>query len=167
MKGITAACFDVYYHEDYAKACCVVFKKGEGEVIVSDYSEIVREVDEYMPGQFYRRELPCILSVFRKVKEEVDLLITDSFVWLNGGKKGLGAYLYKALDYKIPVIGVAKSHFKDVEKYEEVYRGESNNPLYVSSVGIDLGFAVDFIKNLEGENRLPWVLKLVDKLSRE
>ncbi|MBL4934419.1 endonuclease V [Clostridium sp. YIM B02515] len=167
MKGITAACFDVYYHEDYAKSCCVVFKKEEGEVILSDYSVIVRGVEEYIPGQFYKRELPCILNVFNKVKEDVDLLITDSFVWLNSGKKGLGAHLYKALSYKIPVIGVAKTHFKDAENYEEIYRGESHSPLYVSSVGIELGTAAEFIKNLDGDNRIPWVLKLVDKLSRE
>lgn len=167
MNSITAACFDVYYHEDYAKSCCVVFERGEGEVILSDYSEIIRGVDEYIPGQFYRRELPCILSVYKKVKEDIDLLITDSFVWLNGGKKGLGAYLYKAIDYKVPVIGVAKKYYKDVQNYSEVYRGKSSNPLYVSSVGIDLSLAAEFIKNLDGENRLPWVLKLVDRLSRE
>lgn len=166
MKGITAACFDVYYYKDYAKSCCVVFEKCEGEIILSDYSEVIREINEYVPGQFYRRELPCILSVFRKVREDIDLLITDSFVWLEGGKKGLGAYLYKALDYKIPVIGVAKTYFKNAENYLEVYRGKSMDPLYVSSVGIELSIAAEFIKNLDGEYRIPWTLKLVDKLSR-
>lgn len=166
MKSVTAACFDVYYYNNHAKAGCIVFEKAERERILSSYSEIINRVQEYIPGQFYKRELPCLLAVLEKVNENVDFIIVDSFVWLSDDKKGLGAYLYEALGSSIPVIGVAKSYFKDVKIYKEVYRGESNKPLFISSAGIDLDFAAEFIKSLEGEYKLPKVLKEVDKLSR-
>lgn len=62
---------------------------------------------------------------------------------------------------------MAKTLFKDAENYVEIYRGSSSNPLYVGSVGYDLNSAAEFIIGLEGENRIPWTLKLVDKLTRE
>lgn len=167
MKKGLAVCFDVYYYENYAKAACIVFENSQEEKIISEYSEIIKEVNEYIPGQFYKRELPCILKLLEKVKEDIDLVITDSFVWLEEGKKGLGAYLYEALNTKTAVIGVAKTYFKDSTNYLEVYRGKSNKPLYVSSVGIDLNYSANLIKNLKGSYRFPDILKRVDQLSRE
>lgn len=158
------ACFDVYYYETYAKSCCIVF--NEKEQILSQHSIIVKNIEPYEPGKFYKRELPCILKALEKVEEKIDLIITDSFVLINEHKKGLGAYLYDALDCKVPVIGVAKTFFKDAENYIEIYRGESAKPLYVSSIGINLDYSTDFIKNLKGKFRIPDILREVDRLSR-
>jgi deoxyribonuclease V len=166
MESIVVACFDVYYNENYARASCIVFEKHEEESIIAEYNEIVENISQYIPGQFYKRELPCILKIMEKLKEEIDFIIVDSFVWLNEGRRGLGAYLYKALNCKIPIIGVAKTFYKDSTNYLEVYRGCSNKPLYVSSTGIDLDYAAEFIKNLDGDYRIPKVLKLVDQASR-
>lgn len=167
MKSVIAACFDVYYYENYAKASCVVFQKDEEERILAEYNVLIDEINEYIPGQFYKRELPCILKLLGKVKENLDFIIVDSFVWLNDSKKGLGGYLYEALNCKTPVIGVAKTFFKDSTNYLEVYRGNSNKPLYVSAANLDLNYAAQFIKELNGEYRMPQVLKRVDQLSRE
>ncbi|AKN31041.1 endonuclease V [Clostridium carboxidivorans P7] len=167
MKSVIAACFDVYYYENYAKASCVVFQKDEEERILAEYNVLIDEINEYIPGQFYKRELPCILKLLDKVKENLDFIIVDSFVWLNDSKKGLGGYLYEALNCKTPVIGVAKTFFKDSTNYLEVYRGNSNKPLYVSAANLDLNYAAQFIKELNGEYRMPQVLKRVDQLSRE
>lgn len=167
MESVIAACFDVYYYEDYAKASCVVFQKGEEEHILSEYNVLVHDINEYIPGQFYKREMPCILKVLAEVKENIDFIIVDSFVWLNENKKGLGGYLYEALNCKTPVMGVAKTFFKDSTNYFEVYRGKSDKPLYVSSIGLELDFTAQFVKELKGEYRMPQVLKRVDQLSRE
>jgi deoxyribonuclease V len=166
MNNYKIACFDVYYYEGYAKACCIVFENEPFEKIISEYYETIKPVNEYVPGEFYRRELPCLLKVYENIKEEVDLIIVDSFVLLGDGKKGLGEYLFDALDKKIPVIGVAKTYFKDCKDYIEVYRGKSNKPLYISSIGIDLNCSAELVKNLDGENRIPKVLKRVDQLTR-
>jgi deoxyribonuclease V len=166
MESVVVACFDVYYNENNARASCIVFEKHEEESIIAEYNEIVENISEYIPGQFYKRELPCILKIMEKLKEEIDFIIVDSFVWLNEGRRGLGAYLYKALNCKIPIIGVAKTFYKDSTNYLEAYRGCSNKPLYVSSTGIDLNYAAEFIKSLDGDYRIPKVLKLVDQASR-
>lgn len=105
--------------------------------------------------------------MLEKVKEDIDIIITDSFVWVNEYKKGLGAYLYEAVNPKIPVIGVAKSYLKGSTSYVKVYRGKSKNPLYISAIGIDLKDSVRLIRNLKGGFRIPDILKKVDRLSRE
>lgn len=158
-------CFDVYYYEKYARACCIVFTK-DNERIISEYIEVIEGIEDYVSGQFYKRELPCILKVLGKVKENIDIIITDSFVWVDRDKKGLGAHLYETLKSKVPVIGVAKSYLKGSTDYMEVYRGKSNNPLYISSIGIDQEYSAKLIENLKGDFRIPDILKRVDKLSR-
>lgn len=166
MDDCRAGCFDVYYYEGYAKACCIVFESGPAERVISLYSELVRPIRDYFPGKFYKRELPCILKVYEKVEENLDLLIIDGFVLLGKDEKGLGGYLFESLDGKIPVIGVAKTFFRGSSNYMEVYRGNSSKPLFVSSLGVDLDAAAAFIKNLKGDNRLPDILKRVDRLTR-
>lgn len=105
--------------------------------------------------------------MLEKVKENIDIIIIDSFVWIDGHKNGLGAYLYKSMKFKVPIIGVAKSYLKGSTDYLKVYRGKSTVPLYVSAIGIDLKYSAKLIKNLKGDFRIPDVLKKVDKLSRE
>lgn len=166
MNYIKAACFDVYYYEDYAKACCIVFEIKPLERIVSEYCERTESVAEYIPGEFYKRELPCLLKVYENIKEDIDLVIVDGFVCLGNGKKGLGAYMFEVLDGKIPVVGVAKTFFKGCTDYIKIYRGESNRPLYISSLGIGLNDSAKLIRNLNGKNRIPDVLKKVDQLTR-
>ncbi len=166
MKYLNVACLDVYYYENHAKSCCIVFENGNVERIISEYCEIVTPIHEYIPGEFYKRELPCLLRVIEKVQETIDLLIIDSFVWLGNGKKGLGVYLFEVLEKKIPVIGVAKTYFKDCNEYLEVYRGRSNKPLYISSIGIDLNDSAKLVKSLKGDHRIPDLLKRVDQLTR-
>ncbi|NLJ56023.1 MAG: endonuclease V [Firmicutes bacterium] len=164
---IKIACFDVYYFKDYAQACSIVFQIAPSEKIISKYCTVVKTFDAYMPGEFYKRELPCLLQVYARVKEKINIIIIDGYVLLGDGRKGLGAYFYEALDKKIPVIGVAKTYFHSCVSCIKVYRGKSTKPLYVSSMGIDLCFSAKLIGNLQGKHRIPEVLKAVDRLSRE
>ena len=126
-------------------------------------------VPDYVPGQFYKRELPCVMAVIDQVRNyKIDYIILDSHVQLGQGKKGLGEYVYETLDQKYPIIGVAKSSFQgNEERVREVRRGKSENPLYVSAVGCDLGKAAESILNMHGEYRMPTMSKEVDRLGRE
>ncbi len=162
-----AGCFDAYYYRDYAKACCVVFQAAPKDTIISEYTKIVDPIAEYIPGEFYKRELPCLLSVYEEIKENLDLVIVDGFVFLPGGKKGLGAHFFDALGSRTPVIGVAKTYFRGVTQCIRVNRGTSRRPLYVSSIGVEPAFSAEFVKKLDGNNRIPNVLKRVDALTRE
>lgn len=162
--------FDTWYHEKTAKTVGLSFKDWNDETDYEVYSEILSGVSEYVSGEFYKRELPCILSLISKIdRSQVELIIIDGFVYLDDENKfGLGAYLYEALDEKIPVIGVAKSNFATiVNNKQPIYRGKSKHPLYITSIGIDLNWASEKIKNMNGDFRIPDLLKLVDRLTRE
>ncbi len=160
------ACLDVYYYENYARSCCIVGETGSGERTIARYCKVIRPIQAYMPGEFYKRELPCLLAVYKEIREEIDLIIVDGFVFLEKGEKGLGAYLYAELDGKTPVIGVAKNYFRGVEEYAKLYRGQSNKPLYISCAGIKLCESTEIIQNLSGNYRIPDILKEVDRLTR-
>lgn len=138
---------------------------------------------EYIPGQFYKRELPGIKAILNKFEsehpdlwEKVDMIIVDSFIYLATNEKnwdGLGAHLYyslKKVGKAIPIIGVAKTNFgicDTLENTKKVYRGESKRPLYVQSIGFDDGFdEKEFVENMNGNYRIPTMLKEVDRLSR-
>lgn len=105
--------------------------------------------------------------MLEKVKEDIDIIITDSFIWVDECKKGLGAYLYESINRKTPIIGVAKSYLKGCTAYVKIYRGQSSNPLYISATGIDLNYSAKLISNLKGDFRIPDILKKVDQLSRK
>lgn len=161
------ACVDVQYHEDdSAISACVVFEDFNS----GDYIEIkkvkIEKVEEYISGQFYKRELPCILKVIEDL--HIDLLIIDGYVDFGSEKEpALGKYLYDKLNYKIPIIGVAKNPNKSYKNCSSIIRGESSKPLWISSVGTDIKYAMEVILKMHGEYRLPTLLKLVDSICRE
>lgn len=162
--------FDTYYYENKAKTVCLSFKDWNLEENYKIFSETISQVEEYVSGEFYKRELPCILSLLSKIDlNDVDLIIIDVFGFLNDENKfGLGAYLYKTLDEKIPIIGVAKRDFASIEKNRrKIFRGVSKNPLFITSIGIDLNLASKKIEEMKGEYRIPNLLKELDKLTKE
>lgn len=162
--------FDTYYFEDKAKTVCVAFKDWKDAQPMSTSSEIVNGIAEYEPGSFYKRELPCILSLLKQIDlQEVDCIIVDSFVQLDDhGKLGLGGKLYEKLNKEIPVIGVAKSGYHSIKlNTKELLRGTSQKPLYISSIGIELTVAHDLIHSMHGDYRMPTLLQLLDQKTKE
>ena len=160
---------DVEYREPRANVALVTFTNWTVAVPDREYRTIVSPVAPYVPGSFYQRELPCLLAGLALVEEPIEGLVVDSHVWLDAAKKpGMGAYLYRALEEKYPVIGVAKRAFgPSHNQVEEILRGESGNPLYISSAGIPLAKAAQHIAAMHGPFRIPTLLKRVDQLSRD
>lgn len=104
---------DVYYYPHNAKVVGVAFEQWEADTPLAVYTEVVETVTEYIPGEFYKRELPCLLALLRLTDlSGVSCIIIDGYVHLAEDRPGLGAYLYAALEEKIPVIGVAKTAFQ-------------------------------------------------------
>ncbi|HLO26667.1 MAG TPA: endonuclease V [Geobacteraceae bacterium] len=161
------ACVDVAYHGSEASTACVLFRhwsdeKGEQEIVVQTGS-----VEEYQPGQFYRRELPCLLAVLALVQAPLEAVIVDGYVWLgDNNEQGLGAILHEALGTTTAVIGVAKSRFAGATGAVPVLRGTSNRPLYVTAAGMDTLVAARHIQSMHGAHRIPTLLKRADQLSR-
>ena len=66
------------------------------------------------------------------------------------------------------MIGVAKSGFHQNTKYvRALLRGQSKKPLYVSALGISADTALDYVKRMSGEYRIPDLLRKVDQVGRE
>jgi deoxyribonuclease V len=161
------AAVDVHYFKTGGTAAGVLFKHWTSERPEVELGESIERVEPYEPGSFYRRELPCLLKLLEPVKNRVETVIVDGYVWLGpGNRPGLGAHLFKALDEKIRVIGVAKSIFSRATNARAVLRGRSRRPLYVTAVGIDSLVAAEHIRTMHGAHRIPTLLKRVDELCR-
>jgi len=162
--------FDTYYFENKAKTVCLQFADWNDKIPAKMFSEIKEDVSEYESGAFYKRELPCILSLLTQIElEEITIIVVDGFVFLDDEyKPGLGAHLFNALEQRVPVIGVAKTNFAQINNMKrEVYRGESRKPLYITSVGIDIDEASANVKSMDGQYRIPDLLKQLDSMTKE
>lgn len=161
------ACVDVDYRVCGALAACVVLPTWNAERSAAEWLQPIAEVAPYEPGQFYKRELPCLLAVLKCVDLPLEAVIVDGYVWLCDERHpGLGAHLFHALDGKIPVVGVGKSHYRSVQVARAVRRGGSGKPLYVTSAGMDVELAAQHIAAMPGPFRVPAMLKRVDQLCR-
>jgi deoxyribonuclease V len=159
---------DVGYHDQSALAAGVGFLDWTDAEAALTVTERIPQVAEYVPGQFYQRELPCLLAVLKKLNETPETIVIDGHVHLDDAEKpGLGMYLFEALNRQTAVIGVAKSSFRGLTKAIEVYRGESDRPLFVTAAGMPYRDAADRIRQMHGEYRMPTLLKLADQLSKE
>lgn len=158
---------DVDYRGKKAFIAGVAFENWQDASEKSIFESRLDDIKDYIPGQFYRRELPCILKLIEEHQLVPDLIVIDGFVYLDGrSRPGLGKHLYDALQGTINVVGVAKRPFKDIARECELYRGASKKPLYITSVGIPLTEAKDYIKSMHGEYRIPALLKQVDRVSK-
>lgn len=160
---------DVHYKADGAKAVGVLFnwEYAFAEKVVIEY---INEVADYIPGEFYKRELPCLLKIIEQISlDNIDAIIIDGYVYIDNDMNfGLGGRLWEALEKRVPVIGVAKtSFFKNKDTIRELKRGISNSPLYISSIGLELDTSVNFIRNMKGDYRMPDILKLLDRKTKE
>ena len=156
------AAVDVDYRDDHAVAACITFGGWGDERAASERVVPVTGVAPYEPGAVYKRELPPLLKVLDGV--DADVVVVDGYVWLAGGKRGLGAHLHEALNK--PVIGVAKTHFHGADAIA-VTRGGSSKPLYVAAAGIDTARAAADVQRMHGPHRIPTLLQRVDRLCRE
>jgi deoxyribonuclease V len=158
---------DVGYFESRARAVGVLFKCWYSDQIDSVIETWIDAVDEYIPGEFFRRELPCILKVIVQVSAPLDAIVIDGYVTLGDPPHpGLGMKLWEALGGKVPIIGVAKSFFACTADEARLLRGGSDRPLFVTAVGMPLVEAKQAIAMMKGKYRMPDFLKHADTLSR-
>jgi deoxyinosine 3'endonuclease (endonuclease V) len=164
------AAFDTYYTGSKAKTIGVLFEQWQDEKPAQVLTDILEDVPEYEPGAFYKRELPCILSILKQIDQgTLTGIIIDGFVVLDdAGKPGLGAHLYEHLGRTIPVIGVAKTNFAtNILNKRAVVRGESIKPLYITAAGFSPDEAAACVQAMHGPYRVPSILKYLDMLTRE
>ncbi|MGK6341216.1 endonuclease V [Chryseobacterium sp. DT-3] len=161
--------FDTYYYEDHANTVCIAFEDWASENESDIFAEKTEVSSGYESGAFYKRELPCILSLLKKISlKEGDIIIVDGYVTLdNNGKIGLGGYLYEALDRKYAIIGIAKNEFASPDSQRRnILRGESKTPLFLTAKGVDVDEVLPKVEQMHGAYRIPSLLKKLDQLSR-
>ncbi len=157
--------FDTYYFDNQAKTVCLAFETWNSNEPNVIYTETLEGIADYVPGQFYKRELPCILSLLKQINTaDVEAIVVDGYVYLDDEQTlGLGGHLYNALQQTLPIIGVAKSNFATLNKHKLLLlRGNSANPLFITSVGIDLQTAGQYVATMTGAYRIPTLLKTLD-----
>src|SRR5215207_2224861 len=77
------ACVDVDYRDDHAVAACLLFRDWADADPAAELVCRVDHVAEYAPGQFYKRELPCLLAVLGMTSEALETVVVDGYVWLK------------------------------------------------------------------------------------
>lgn len=158
---------DVAYQDSRACVAGVLFKHWDSPEPEQVLSLMLDGVADYQPGAFYLRELPCITRLLAAVKQPLSAIVIDGYVQLGQDQHaGLGLHLWHSLNKQIPVIGVAKTWFKDTPENCQLLRGKSNTPLYVTAAGMDLTEAKTHIASMAGQHRIPTLLKLVDQQCR-
>lgn len=158
---------DVQYNDETASIGAVLFEAFDGAEEPVRFHLSYPDPEPYVPGAFYRRELPCILALLENPAIKPETIIVDGHVYLDGlTKPGLGKHLYDALNGEVAVIGVAKSAFTGIDPSCEIFRGSSKKPLYVSAVGITHDAAKRNIIEMHGNNRIPSRLREADQIAR-
>lgn len=160
---------DVAYSETQGYAVAVAFPTWDAAVVAATYTATVAPIAAYEPGAFYKRELPCLLAVLAQLDlPNINCVVVDGYVTLGAEQRpGLGQHLYEALGGRVPVVGVAKTRFAGVApQVAPVLRGQSHNPLYVTSVGLPVAEAALLVASMHGDYRFPTLLKHLDDLTK-
>jgi deoxyribonuclease V len=159
---------DVDYHQGCARVAGILFR-GWGDAQAAAEQVVECEIaSDYRPGAFFRRELPCIERLLREIRQPLDCIVVDGYVFLGSERRpGLGKHLFDVVGQQIPVIGVAKTFFRDTPDSTAVFRGLSTRPLYVTVAGMDDELARQRIRGMHGEHRFPTLLQQVDRLCRQ
>jgi len=157
-------CVDVDYRETCVVTACVGFHAWTD--VASAREHVVRSdqpAAAYEPGRFFERELPYLRAAIAGFGEAIHIAIVDGYVWLDGGRPGLGAHLHAELG--VPVVGIAKTHYAGADAIA-VTRGESGSPLFITAAGLDPGVAAAHVVAMVGPFRIPTLIKRADTLAR-
>ena len=163
------ACLDVAYGDAAAAVAGALIKSWDAE---GPSQVLVRRLDRpaarYEPGAFYKRELPLLSSIISEFHEAIEATVIDGYVWLDAKSlPGLGGHLFASLGGGTPVIGVAKTRYRDDTWSIPVLRGASKRPLFVTSAGIEAKNAAECVRHMHGHHRIPTILNLVDRAARD
>jgi deoxyribonuclease V len=161
-------CLDVAYGDTAAAVAGALVQGWDAD---SASQMLVRRFEgppaSYEPGAFYRRELPLLLPVVAELATSIGVIVIDGYVWLEDNRPGLGGHLFASLGCHTPVIGVAKTRYRNDTWSIPVLRGTSQQALFVTSTGIPVTEAAHCVRRMHGDHRIPTILSLVDKAARD
>jgi deoxyribonuclease V len=162
---VICACDVSYYKikkDEYAIAVATCYDLKSKKIVENEFLVSKRPL-EYIPGYFFIRELPPLVSVLMKIRSKVDVILVDGHGLLHPMRSGLATYTGVFFDK--PTIGLAKSLYvgKVLDEHSSVSPVVYENKVlgymlvfpkfrkrYYLSVGykIDLETAVKLTQNL-------------------
>jgi len=157
---------DVSYHETKGRCSAMaaaVLYDCNSKRIVEKETVISQNPLPYVPGYFFIRELPPIVSVLKKMRSTTDLILVEGHGHLHPRRSGLAVYVGVFFDK--PTLGIAKTLYvgqvSNIKQnaseviYENKVLGQmifapNLNRRYYISVGykMKLETAVEIITNL-------------------
>jgi len=159
---------DTAYSGPQSATAGVLFRNWQSESPEKVFISCLNRIEEYQPGQFYKRELPCILNLLNEHALSVETIIVDGNVYLDDQERpGLGKHLFNELNGCSQVVGIAKNRFKSLSEKSAVYRGLSTKPVYVTSTFEDQEAVKANVQIMHGKFRIPTLLKMADTRCRE
>lgn len=162
--GIFAAVDVCYLGSGAARAALVAAPDPLFSSVCWSATTVTAAAEEYVPGEFWRRELPPLRAVLRSAPG-LALIVIDGYVDLDpAGRPGLGARVHA--EFGVPVIGVAKTLFRGAVHAAPVRRGRSARPLHVTAAAMSVPDAARLVSQMSGPHRIPDALRLADRLSR-
>lgn len=173
---IIAGCDNtIIKEENLMIAGVILFKFNEDNdlVIIDKSFSKGRICFPYIPGLLSFREIPTLLSAFKRLKTKPDLIFADGQGYAHPRRMGLATHLGIILD--IPTIGIAKSRyigeFKEpgkrkgsvtdlVDKNEiigKVFRNRANvKPVFISPGHlVSMNDIICLVKMVSGKFRIP------------
>jgi deoxyribonuclease V len=164
---------DTYYLSDSdAYTVGVIFKDWSDSEPFRIISCHTQDFASYIPGEFYKRELPCILDLLKDVDLDFyDTIIIDGFIRLKGNDnevhQGLGAHLAQALGNRLhdrlDIVGIAKTLFCKSDEISMLLKRNNAKPLYCQSYK---GLSLVPLFKMHGDYRIPTLLKILDKQTK-
>lgn len=148
-----------------AAAACGITAWTHGDV-VARHRITDAVAHEYVPGEFFRRELPLLLRVLAEVDWPLEAILIDAYVDLAPDHPGLGRRLVEAARLAQPVIGVAKTRYAGATHAIEVLRGSSSKPLLITAANITAERAAELVHSMHGANRIPTLILHADHCAR-
>lgn len=173
---------DVFYEEEVntAHIAAIAIDNWTSSTILKTWEIDKSGIDcEYIPGQFFKREMPCLIELWNTISEEeksqITTIIVDGFYDIWDGRHGLGHHFHDWLienGYDKEVVGIAKSPCRETNKFtlpvyrtEESKKSKCRSALWVNGSNMDNDYQAKVL-SMHGEYRLPTMVKAVDKLSR-
>ncbi|RYG37009.1 MAG: endonuclease V [Burkholderiales bacterium] len=157
----------VHFDGAQARAAAVAFDAWDSPEADKTYVSRIAHVEKVERGELDLRELPCVMQLLREHKLAPELILIDGFVHLDADETpGLGQHLFHALGSATPVVGVSKTARPGLSSQFEVMREEETKPLIVTCAGVDIGAAKARLRAMHGRKRVPTLMKLVARLSK-
>lgn len=167
MRAASIACLDAAYGESAATCACIIADDWAADAEQRRHVVCRDAAADYAPGEFYRRELPLLLDALAAAGPLPDVIIVDGYVWLEAGRPGLGAHLFRALGETRPVVGVAKTLFRSASAISRRVARGGARPLFVTAEGMGVEAAAECVRRMHGAYRIPTLLKLADRAVRD